>query len=59
MFNNSISNRRETYNQITADTLNNDIPEAKIFLEKERSLPWSKIGNKQDTIPILLKNNTT
>ena len=39
MFNNSISNRRETYNQITADTLNNDIPEAKIFLEKERSVP--------------------
>ena len=58
MFNNSISNRRETDNQITADTLNNDITETKIFLEKERSLPWSKIGNKQDAIPILLKNNT-
>ena len=39
MFNNSISNRRETDNQITADTLNNDIPETKIFLEKKRSLP--------------------
>ena len=31
MFNNSISNRRETDNQITADTLNNDIPGKKIF----------------------------
>ena len=47
-------------NQITTDTLNNNILETKIvFLEKENSLPRSEINNKQDTIQNLLKNNIT
>ena len=51
MLNNLISNRTETDNQITTDTLNNNILETKIvFLEKENSLLRSEIKNKQDTI---------
>ena len=49
--NNLISNRTETDNQITTDTLNNNILETKIvFLEKENALLRSEIKNKQDTI---------
>ena len=60
MLNKLISNRTETDNQITTDTLNNNILETKIvFLEKENSLLRSEIKNKQDTIQNLLKNNTT
>ena len=60
MLNNLISNRTRTDNQITTDTLNNNILETKIvFLEKENSLLRSEIKNKQDTIQNLLKNNTT
>ena len=60
MLNNLISNRTETDNQITTDTLNNNILETKIvFLEKENSLLRPEIKNKQDTIQNLLKNNTT
>ena len=56
MLNNLISNRTETDNQITIDTLNNNILETKIvFLEKENSLLRSEIKNKQDTIQNLLK----
>ena len=54
--NNLITNRTETDNQITTDTLNNNILETKIvFLEKENSLLRSEIQNKQDTIQNLLK----
>ena len=57
--NNLISNRAEADNQITTDTLNNNILETKIvFLEKENFLLRSEIQNKQDTIQNLLKNNT-
>ena len=57
--NNLISNRTEADNQITTDTLNNNILETKIvFLKKENSLLRSEIQNKQDTIQNLLKNNT-
>ena len=60
ILNNLISNLTETDNQITTDTLNNNIPETKIvFLEKENSLLRSEIKNKQDTIQNLLKGNTT
>ena len=56
MFNNLISNFTETDNQITTDTLNNNILETKIvFLEKENSLLRSQIQNKQDAIQKLLK----
>ena len=56
MFNNLISNHTETHNQITTDTLNNNILETKIvFLEKENSLLRSKIHNEQDTIQKLRK----
>ena len=49
--NNLISNRTETDNQITTDTLNNNILETKIvFLEKENALLRPEIKNKQDTI---------
>ena len=55
-----LSNRTETDNQITIDTLNNNILETRIvFLEKEDSLLRSEIQNKQDTIQKLLTNNTT
>ena len=55
---NLISNRTENDNQITTDTLNNNILETKIvFLEN--SLLRSEIKNKQDTIQNLLKSNTT
>ena len=58
MLNNLISNRTENDNQITTDTLNNNILETKIvFLEN--SLLRSEIKNKQDTIQNLLKSNTT
>ena len=57
--NNLISNRTEADNQITTDTLNNNILETKIvFLKKENSLLRSEIQNKQDTIQNILKNNT-
>ena len=57
--NNLMSNRTEADNQITTDTLNNNILETKIvFLKKENSLLRSEIQNKQDTIQNLLKNNT-
>ena len=57
--NNLISNRAEADNQITTDTLNNNILETKIvFLKKENSLLRSEIQNKQDTIQNILKNNT-
>ena len=60
MLNNLILNRTETDNQITTDTLNNNILETKIvFLEKENLLLRSEIKNKQDAIQNLLKNNTT
>ena len=60
MFNNLISNRTETDNQVTTDTLNINILETKIvFLEKKNSLLWSEIQNKQDTMRKLSKNNTT
>ena len=60
MLNSLISSRTETDNQITTDTLNNNILETKIiFLEKENSLLTSEIKNKQDTIQKLLNNNTT
>ena len=60
MLNNLISNRTETDNQITTDTLNNNILETKIvFMEKENSLLRSEIRNKQDTIQNLLRNDTT
>ena len=53
-----LSNRTETDNQITIDTLNNNILETRIvFLEKEDSLLRSEIQNKQDTIQKLLTNN--
>ena len=53
-----LSNRTETDNQITIDTLNNNILETRIvFLEKEESLLRSEIQNKQDTIQKLLTNN--
>ena len=40
--------------------MNNNILEIKIvFLEKENLLLRSEIQNRQDTIKILLKNNTT
>ena len=57
--NNLISNSAEADNQITTDTLNNNILETKIvFLKKENSLLRSEIQNKQDTIQNILKNNT-
>ena len=60
MLNYLILNRTETDNQITTDTLNKNILETKVvFLGKENSLLRSEIGNKQDTIQNLLKNNTT
>ena len=60
IFNNSKSNRTETDNQITIDTLNKNILETKIvFPEKENSPIRSEIQNKQDTIQKLLKNNIT
>ena len=56
MFNNLIPNRTETDNQITTDTLNNNILETKIaFLEKENSLLRSEMQSKKDTIQKLLK----
>ena len=56
MLNSLISNRTETDNQITTDTVNNNILETKIvFLEKENLLLRSEIKNKQDTIQNLLK----
>ena len=56
MFNNLIPNRTETDNQITTDTLNNNILETKItFLEKENSLLRSEVQSKKDTIQKLLK----
>ena len=60
IFSNSKSNRTETDNQITIDTLNKNILETKIvFPEKENSPIRSEIQNKQDTIQKLLKNNIT
>ena len=60
IFSNSKSNRTETDNQITIDTLNKNILETKIvFPEKENSPIRSEIQNKQGTIQKLLKNNIT
>ena len=59
-FNNLKLKCAETDNQITIDTLNDNILETEIVsLEKENSLLLTEIQYKQDTIQKVLKNDTT